>query len=71
MPDDVEAAIDAYRRDQFVPPSLTVVIEAALRDFFAVRGYLSRGRPLWIEPAPSGSGRRDVSIEHDRSFNEW
>lgn len=66
MSDDIERALEAYRNDQEVPPALTTVAEAALREYLAERGYLPISRSLHITPAEKGSGRHDVSVEHDR-----
>jgi hypothetical protein len=67
---DIEEALEAYRRDQEAPPALTSVAQAALREYLAERGYLPRARSLRITPAPKGSGKRDISVEHDRYFAE-
>ena len=40
VPDDLECALDAYIHDQEVPPALTTAVQAALRQYFAERGYL-------------------------------
>lgn len=66
MTDDLEQAVAAYQRDQEVPPALTAVAQAALREYLAERGYLSPRRALRVTPAPRGSGVRDVSEDHDR-----
>lgn len=66
MTDELERAVVAYQQDQEVPPALTAVAQAALREYLAERGYLSPHRSLRITPAKRGSGERDVSQEHDR-----
>ena len=66
MTDELEQAVIAYQQDQEVPPALTAVAQAALREYLAERGYLSLRRALRITPARCGSGERDVSEEHDR-----
>jgi hypothetical protein len=66
MTDELERAITAYQQDQEVPPALTAIAQAALREYLAERGYLSPHRALRITPATRGSGERDVSEEHDR-----
>ena len=38
--DDLEPALDAYLRDQEVKPSLTRLLQTALREFLASHGYL-------------------------------
>ena len=70
MSDEVEEALQAYLRDQEIPPTLTAVAQAALREYLAERGYLSPVRSLRITPAERGSGRNDVSLEHDRYLAE-
>lgn len=70
LPDDLNKALESYVRDQEAPPSLTVVMQSALRQFLAQRGYLGRRKPLHISPAKRGSGLSDVSQEHDGYFAE-
>jgi len=48
--DDVERALEAYERDQDIPPRLVDVVQAALREYLAGRGYLPS--------SPSGRSRR-------------
>jgi len=68
LPDDLAEAVDSYRRAQEAPPALTAVVQAALREYLRERGFLRPYRPLKITPAPRGSGRRDVSENHDLYF---
>jgi hypothetical protein len=68
LPDDIEEAIEAYRRDQEIPPDLTAIVQVALRAYLSERGYLRPYRPLRITPDEKGSGKSDVSVEHDRYF---
>ncbi len=65
LPDDIAKAVDEYVLAQEAPPALTVVMQAALREYLRERGYLREYRPLKITPAKKGSGRSDVSINHD------
>jgi metal-responsive CopG/Arc/MetJ family transcriptional regulator len=45
LPDDLAEAIDNYREAQETPPSLTAVMQNALREFLEQRGFLpSRAR---------------------------
>lgn len=50
---DLEQAIEAYRRDQDIPPGLSAMVRAALREYLAGRGYLEpraterRPEALW------------------------
>jgi hypothetical protein len=64
--DELASAIEAYRRDQELAPSLTAVTEAALAEYLSQRGYLKPRRALRIRPAEKGSGDSRGSIEHDR-----
>ncbi|HUN63006.1 MAG TPA: hypothetical protein VMU53_13500 [Candidatus Sulfotelmatobacter sp.] len=65
IPDDLAQAVESYVRAQEAPPPLTAVVQAALRQFLAERGYIRASGPLEITRAPRGSGRRDVSRRHD------
>ncbi len=64
LPDDLAEAVENYQQAQEAPPSLTTVVQAALREYLRERGFLRQYRPLKIE-AVGHSGRRDVSVEHD------
>jgi hypothetical protein len=65
FPDDLAKAMDDYLQSQDAPPSLTTVMQAALREYLRERGFLREFRPLKITPAKRGSGRSDVSQNHD------
>jgi hypothetical protein len=64
--DDLEANLDAYLRQQEVSPALTAVMQAALQEFLARRGFVPGAKKLRITPAKKGSGAKDVSLHHDR-----
>jgi Arc/MetJ-type ribon-helix-helix transcriptional regulator len=66
LPDDLAEAVDHYVQSQEAPPSLTTVVQAALRQYLGERGFLKVRQTLRINPAKQGSGRRNVSQEHDR-----
>ncbi len=70
LPDDLERALEAYRRSQDVPLPLTALTQAALREYLTKRGFLSSPaeRPFVITPVEKGSGMSDVSANHDRYF---
>ena len=72
MPDDLEHALEAYRRAQDVPLPLTTSVQAALREYLTKRGFLASDaeRPFVITPVEKGSGVNDVSVNHDRYFAE-
>ncbi len=63
--DDLESALDAYIKGQEAAPALTAVVQAALREYLARRGFLRAPMPLRITPAKKGSGKRDISLRHD------
>lgn len=65
LPDDLATAMDEYVQTLEVPPALTTVMQAALREYLRERGFLREYRPLKITPAKKGSGRSDVSLNHD------
>lgn len=64
LPDDLAEAVERYVKAQEVPPALTTVVQAALREYLRERGFLRTYRPLKITPK-GDSGRTDVSINHD------
>jgi len=64
FPDDLAKAMDDYLQSQDAPPSLTAVMQAALREYLRERGFLREFRPLKIT-AKGNSGRSDVSQNHD------
>jgi hypothetical protein len=64
FPDDLAKAMDDYLQSQEAPPSLTTVMQAALREYLRERGFLREFRPLKITPK-GNSGRSDVSQNHD------
>ena len=64
FPDDLAKAMADYLRSQDAPPSLTTVMQAALREYLRERGFLREFRPLKIAPK-GNSGRSDVSQNHD------
>jgi hypothetical protein len=66
LPDDLAKALDRYLASQEAPPSLTTVVQAALRQYLSERGFLRTRKTLEITPAGKGSGRSDASQHHDR-----
>jgi metal-responsive CopG/Arc/MetJ family transcriptional regulator len=70
LPDDLAKAMDKYLASQEAPPSLTTVVQAALRQYLRERGFLRTRRTLAITPAAQGSGRSDISQQHDRYLAE-
>ncbi len=75
IPDDLEADLASYLEAQDAAPSLTSVVEAALRRYLQekrleTRQYQPPRGPLQITPAETGSGTSDVSRNHDRYLSE-
>jgi hypothetical protein len=71
FPQDLEEALEHYLNDQAARPALTAIVQAAVREYLADRGYLAgKSRVLHITPAECGSGRKDVSSNHDRYIAE-
>ncbi len=67
---ELEAALDAYMKQQDAPPALTALVQAALREYLAHRGLAPPAAALKITPARKGSGKTDISVHHDRDFAE-
>ena len=68
--DDLEATLDEYYRQEDTSPALPSVLQAALREYLARRGFRAAPKALRITPAKKGSGAREVSIRHDRYLAE-
>jgi hypothetical protein len=68
LPDDLAEATENYLRAQEAPPALTTIMQTALREYLRERGFLRVRRTLKIRPAKRGSGRSDVSQNHDLYF---
>ena len=66
LPDDLEQALERFVDEQTVPVQLTAVVQAAVREYLAERGYLLSTSALRIRPAKQGSGQDDVSVSHDQ-----
>jgi len=72
LPDDLNGLLETYRRTQEVPPALTAVVQAALREYLGRRGFSSDRpfRPFDITPAKEDSGASDISVNHDKYIAE-
>jgi metal-responsive CopG/Arc/MetJ family transcriptional regulator len=64
LPDELAKAVEDYRLAQENPPSLTKVVQAALREYLTGRGFIQSYRPLKLTVL-GRSGRTDVSQNHD------
>jgi len=65
---DLEQALQSYTSQQEVAPKFTALVQAALREYLARRGAVAPAHPLRITPAKKGSGKSDISQQHDRYF---
>jgi hypothetical protein len=65
---DLEKALQSYTSRQEVAPTFTALVQAALREYLARRGAAAPAHPLRITPAAKGSGKSDISQDHDRYF---
>ena len=65
---DLEKALQSYTSRLEVAPTFTALVQAALREYLARRGAAAPAHPLRITPAAKGSGKSDISQEHDRYF---
>lgn len=70
IPEELEEALDLYRRDLEFSPSLAALMQAALREYLQQRGYVARGegRPSMYEDAPAIRGEKTAAqmIVEDR-----
>ena len=75
LPDDLDAELRSYLEAQDAAPSLTALVEAALRRYLLerrleLRQFEPPKEPFRITPARRGSGRSDVSVKHDRYLSK-
>lgn len=75
IPDDLEAQLNTYLAGQDAPPTLTTLMQAALREYlrnkpWRERAYRPPKGPFNIEPIEEqdAHGEPDVSVQHDRYF---
>lgn len=67
IPEELEDALESYRRDLEFPPSFASVMQAALKEYLNQRGYSSDGGrlsgelPAIYEAAPSLKGEKTVA----------
>ena len=70
LPDELEAALSRYRREQEAHAPVSALAQTAIREFLARRGYAtsSEARAFHLTAWSVGSGSEDVSVKHDRYF---
>lgn len=60
IPDELERALEEYRADQDIPPALAAIVQVALQEYLADRGYMA---PL---PERRRSGRKPRGVARGR-----
>ncbi|MEX2536837.1 MAG: hypothetical protein WD273_14675 [Trueperaceae bacterium] len=75
LPDELERDINSYLSTQSTPPTLTAVMQVALRDFLRSqrrreREYRAGNFRLRLPKAERGSGKSDLSVNHDKYLVE-
>jgi hypothetical protein len=75
IPDELDKELQDWLATQAAPPSLAKVLQAALRVFLREKKleaveYHAAAAPFAISSSRSGSGHRDVSVEHDAHIAE-
>jgi hypothetical protein len=65
LDDDLERSLDEFVGAQEIPPTLTALVRAALTEYMSRRGAARPLRRLHITPAKRGSGKSDISVNHD------
>ena len=76
IPDDLERDLNTYIDAQETRPSLTVIFQAALRQYLQerlllkMRRYRAPKRRLKVSPAKCGSGIVDISARHDKYIGD-
>jgi hypothetical protein len=65
IPDDLERALVEFQESQPVPPTITAIAQAALRQFLAQRTIQPARRPLHFTAIDSDEGPQDLSVNHD------
>ena len=75
LPDDLEQELQDYLAEYDAPPSLTNVVQAALRQYlddrkWKSRGYIPAQHEFSSPVAESGSEKRNISIDHDEYLIE-
>ena len=70
IPDDLDDALAAYERESGGSLDLNALAGVALREFLAVRGFMTPFIPFNITPIEPHGGPSDVSERHDCYFAE-
>lgn len=77
LPNDLEAELDTYLAGQDAPPTLTTLMQAALREYlrdkpWRERTYRPPKGPFNIDPVDVEDmrGETDLSVNHDAYFGK-
>ena len=75
IPDDLEQELNAYLERQEIATPLTSLIQTALRAFlheqkWKERDYRAPKTELDVPISKSGSGRRNISVDHDEFLSK-
>lgn len=77
LTDDLERELNEYLSEQDAPPTLTTLVQAALKDYIRQRRLKERGfepaqGSFWMEPLEEidDQGEPDVSLNHDFYFGK-
>ena len=75
IPDDLELELEDFLAKQETPPSLTNIMQTALRSYLQQRKWNERGyrppdTPLAIPTAKTSSGKNNIAKDHDRYFSK-
>jgi metal-responsive CopG/Arc/MetJ family transcriptional regulator len=70
IPDDLEHELENFLARQETPPSLTNLMQTALRSYLVQkkwneRGYRAPEAQLEMPTAKTGSGKNNISKDHD------
>ena len=68
FPDDLEAAVTEFQREQPVPPTTSAMTLVTLREYLMRHGTLVPRRPLRIIPVDAETAGPTDSRDHDRLF---
>lgn len=70
LPDDLVEGLRRYARGEDPHQDVTAIAHQAIREFLASHGLLVPLPGLRISPAERGTGRGNLSLNHDRYFTE-
>jgi hypothetical protein len=67
---ELDEALDTYIQSLDAAPSVTAIMQAALKEYLAQRGFIRSRKRFWLTPAEEGSGDPHASQNHDRILAE-